>query len=258
MDEPVVLSQPQPNRTPILIASAVSGLVFLFLGFLLGRNLPLKQIVINPTPVPVSTPAPTTTPSSSWKTYQNTANKFEIQYPGDWTSDITSPSYIVLKDQINSLMIADSNSEFMNECMQETKSEPITLGQTKFLKRFFHEINFGQMCTNPDPQSRQIWLIPQDPKYSFGMIFFYKAENRVSSEALYDQILSTFKFLDQAVPNSSSPLSSECDVCGPQSAIHNPDGRQCAPGLECTNQSPGIFSSVYFCIKPGDSIQKCP
>lgn len=42
----------------------------------------------------------------------------------------------------------------------------------------------------------------------------------------------------------TSPLSSECGVCGPQSLVHNIDGRQCAPGFECQNEGDGFVSSA--------------
>ncbi len=55
---------------------------------------------------------------------------------------------------------------------------------------------------------------------------------------------------------SSSPVSQECGMCGPK-GLHNLDGGQCALGLECKNSAEGVISSVYFCVKPEQSIKTC-
>lgn len=56
---------------------------------------------------------------------------------------------------------------------------------------------------------------------------------------------------------SSNVVSQECGVCGPKSPVHNIYGRQCAKGLECKNIGADVVSSVYYCVKPGNSIKTC-
>ena len=58
------------------------------------------------------------------------------------------------------------------------------------------------------------------------------------------------------IPTSDDLISQECGVCGPK-GDHNLYGKECAKGLECTNAAEGIASSVYFCVKPGESIKAC-
>lgn len=53
-----------------------------------------------------------------------------------------------------------------------------------------------------------------------------------------------------------SSYSQECGVCGLK-GLHNVEGKTCAPGLECKNSDGGMVSSVSFCVKPGESIEKC-
>lgn len=82
--------------------------------------------------------------------------------------------------------------------------------------------------------------------------------NRSSSVTSTSQPTTT----PSATPNvSPTPtgvdlISQECGVCGSK-GLHNLDGRQCALGLECKNRSEGVASSVYFCVKPGESIETC-
>lgn len=83
-------------------------------------------------------------------------------------------------------------------------------------------------------------------------------ETRLDIANIFDQILSTFKFLDE------SEYSQECGVCGPK-GLHNPDGLVCAPGLECSDrpfkndsgETVSLGPDEFLCVKPGDSIKKC-
>ena len=56
--------------------------------------------------------------------------------------------------------------------------------------------------------------------------------------------------------NSSNKLSQECGVCGRQ-GLHNPDGKQCTPGLECISSDSEVAISGNLCVKPGNSLKKC-
>lgn len=69
-------------------------------------------------------------------------------------------------------------------------------------------------------------------------------------EQYIDQILSTFRFLDQESGNS---VSQECGICGPQ-GIHNVDGAVCAPGLICKR---GLTTSLSYCVGQDASPANC-
>lgn len=74
-------------------------------------------------------------------------------------------------------------------------------------------------------------------------------------------LLYTKGLLTQRLPitqqESSQIISQECGACGAQ-GLHNPDGAQCAEGLECrSGDNGGLSISGSICVKPNQTIKDC-
>ena len=186
--------QPKPNYLIIVIFSILGIILLASIIFLYFQNQQLKKqaVIQNVSPtIQQSSPTSQIIPpdeTSSWKTYSNA--DFSFKYPPDWTIDgnlITSTS-----PKIKSVIVP-SNSTLMNECMQEVSSQ--TVGNV-FIKKFTR-VTTGAMCTTSDSTPREIWIIPSATKYTPGVIFDYSSTESSQAESIFDQILSTFKFVDK-------------------------------------------------------------
>lgn len=224
---------------------------------------------------PDQTREPTgSTATANWKTYQITNDPatgypdYEIKLPLGWKQ------------------IEHSSNFQGSETFQDSRKEgsiriDILKNSSKSLTGFLAELDKENQTGWEGQPSRQIlktqttkrgtydvvereesWLaagftakvvyIPTNNFVFSIAVFPYNAGGSPLTEALnsFDQILSTFKFLD------SSQTSSECGVCGPK-GLHNVEGKTCASGFECKSSDNGVVSSVGFCVKSGESIQKC-
>jgi len=76
--------------------------------------------------------------------------------------------------------------------MQEMSTE--TKGNL-FIKKF-SRVTTGEMCATSDSTPREIWIMKSPSIYAPGVSYKYSSTEEPQAEAIFDQILSTFKFLD--------------------------------------------------------------
>jgi len=81
----------------------------------------------------------------------------------------------------------------MNECMQITSTETIS----NFAVKKFTRVITGEMCASDDTSPRENWIIPQEDAFSPGISYSYSVNDEVEAKKVFEQILSTFQFIDQ-------------------------------------------------------------
>lgn len=240
---------PKPNHKLIFL---LGGLIILIAGFgtyyLVKSNskLPLKACTMEAKLCPDGSsvgrtgsncdfaPCPTPAdPTANWKTYKDTTLGYSIMYPADWTLN-SNPN------------VAQTN------VINKGRSVSVTWSQ--------HAADQGNaggcasVCNFSAKDGAYNWvLLKQLPQTTDNSGFIIRAstiQDSPSNRAIIDQILSTFKFLDQESDNS---VSQECGVCGAQ-GIHNVNGAVCTPGLICKK---GITTSLSYCVKQDSSTEIC-
>lgn len=189
-------SSPLTKIAVFLLIISILSLAAYFIGtFVSGK----KVISPTPTPTPLSSPSPVAILdlTANWKTYSNAELSFK--YPDTWqmnglTISSSSPGI--------KLSIVSSNSSLMNECMKETFSG---IDGDVFVKAF-SRVATGEMCSTNDSTPREIWIIPSSTKFTPGISFQYSSLESIQAEMVFDQILSTFKFLGASPTPSATPM----------------------------------------------------
>lgn len=195
-DSPCQKGQTQIIVIGILLIALVGAGVFYLGGQTSPKSTPSP--VVSPTPQPISTPSIAKDETKDWKTYTN--NDLEFKYPSNWNISgqvITSTSPKIR------VVIVPKDGTLMNECMQEVSEET---KNTLFVKKF-ERVTTGAMCQSSDPSPREIWVVPSKDAYSPGISYGYSANESAQAEEIFDQILSTFRFLDD-LPEETGPQTS--------------------------------------------------
>ncbi|MEK7499008.1 MAG: hypothetical protein AAB649_00185 [Patescibacteria group bacterium] len=203
---PPVSTPPHTSYVPKLLVVAV---LFLTLG--LGAGFILNKYVSapKPTPAPVVTtsPSPTPDPTANWNIYVDPYRQYSFKYPKTYSLDETARPY--LNRNITWSYENISFSDCRGDCPFIKSSEKTSLGGKAATKISGY---IGSVGGNI-PQSFVAYEIPSGNKYFIFEIealpFMLTGEEyakynqadiqQIKSEDLlvFDQILSTFKFLGQ-------------------------------------------------------------
>jgi len=195
--------------TPILVL-LVLGIVVVVAYLILKPQTPS----LYPSPTPTQTPDPT----DNWKTYTNTKHSYQVRYLSDWevgrissltgnleTADTinfrklsdkppaTSGISIIVIDNPENLtasQICRTRTETNPEpqgllCSDDIKYENVIVNNLKWEKLGENQVSFP-------PSGWIVYSLAKDDK----LFIIY---NWVANESAIDQILSTFKFIDQKV-----------------------------------------------------------
>ena len=210
--------QPKPNYFriiffPVLSVLLVSSIIYLYL-----QNQKLQKQVLNPQVSPaIQVPSPTSKSSSSisilpdgtvnWKTYVDINNNYQLLFPPNWTlDDTTIPEY-------PEIIPSDEGPNNEGRIIITT-----FLPSTKNLSQFMKDTNLSTGRKNSDVYTfiRQIKISGEDGILTkggccglFGQHAFVQHKDRIYQitlkgpidsrqikfQSVFDQILSTFKFL---------------------------------------------------------------
>lgn len=181
------------------------------LGFFIFRNIQNDQTTAETTPTPTTIPTPTPDPTESWKIYTNTKIGFSFKYPEGWTekgpeaandttivyinSDEkfgTGPEqlwYFVWTTAVNKLPDRQYTKGLINNYTSyKTTDEPSRFGA------------LGYFLTKDEKQYIGVFLTP----YNSVKTAAFPSQDKY--EVIFDQILSTFKFIE-ATPSGSPTIS---------------------------------------------------
>ncbi len=165
--------------------------------FLEGYRRPTAYVTASPAP------SPTADPTANWKTYTNSQRKYVLRYPNDWrlqeNAHLDLP-YLVhsldLKDKLGSIQLTvDIYTEMLIKSVPEDKviksEKTIVDGKTATKNR--HN-SFGP--------SLEVIISLDDQ--------IYRITKGLASEVTFDQILSTFRFIEQKLPKCL-PVTQPCN-----------------------------------------------
>lgn len=192
------------QRWLLIIVSFLTFASLAASGWLFYQNLQLQkqisQLQTRPSPSPAATPMPSTDPTADWKTYEGItaySGKFSIKYPSSWELKRSSEKGDILYP------LGDINADIMNY-----KAPYILLGvgghgggcEAKIM-------SFGN---NP---AKYCWgefgglaSFEKDNKSYILEAYYYGNPPNLTNEEyqnIFNQILSTFKFLEQNSPTPS-------------------------------------------------------
>lgn len=198
--------------------------------YLLGKsqnNINVPSTISPPSISPISAPSPTPDPTVNWKTY-NSSCGFAIKYPSDWTAQkyfiqdsndsclyITAPDYQSSLDTRKGLYLSASRT------IMGSKTKNITI---KSLDDYIAmEENISEPPTQVKNKQNKIYGLYQGKQFELGLFelqteFIFTQNNYIYSVAWptnysgayknsLDQILSTFKFLDEPQQSNSTSNS---------------------------------------------------
>ncbi|MEK7163998.1 MAG: hypothetical protein AAB768_02535 [Patescibacteria group bacterium] len=213
---PVSVITPKPkSKVPLII---VGGIIIFSLGIALGlffgKNL-YSQPAIEPTPTPIAKATPTPNPTANWKTYINKNLGVIFKYPNSWVITETDMYVVVLKDpDMRTVIGACPGYSF-----SVSKYDPL-LNYSRFDRVTKSELN-GEptvIWENDDSKCKEKVILINDlpsslvkPKYIISFM-----SNNPDGKKVVDQILATFKFIDQKEM-----------VCGGIAGVICPDGYNC-------------------------------
>jgi hypothetical protein len=201
----------------------VGGLVFA--GYQLGKRKTQPILQLIPTPTAVATPTPDST--ADWKIYTNTKYRFSLKYPPDWGKGYDAP--LDEENRIRRVRYVLSTKDRAHWLGGPPRGYLLAQGAELFIEIFTTiqaEEAMGAEVLISDKKAQQVkkitiadsvpaikYTLP--PSYLsetptevdfikdgllYRLTFFYSKDYRERSqegpESVFDQILSTFKFLD--------------------------------------------------------------
>mgnify|MGYP001593933360 CR=1 FL=1 len=204
---PVINEQRKSPILPVILTVLLVILVSVS-GFLAYQNHQLQQKIAQtsatlsffPTIAPTAVPTVVTGQTVGWKTFNR--NGMLFKYPQEWVIN-TSSDIISSRVPPITLVAVPKDRTLMNECMDMISTSMVS----DVVVKKFARVSAGEMCTTDDTSSRQIWVVESEDSYSPGLFYQYSAQDSVSAEKIFDQILSTFKFLDKPSPTTSAQIN---------------------------------------------------
>ncbi len=198
---PLVQPAPEVATSPELPKSKIwlwvlGGVLLLAVGtvggIFLGKQIYSKPApTLSPTPLPGVIVEPPFSPRpSNLKTYQN--SEFSFKYPASWVLD-TNGKKVSSSDPEITLWVFSSNDPMYNECMKLDSTKILGI----LLVKTFSRVTTAEACNGGDTTLREKWIVKSNGEgYAPGIQFIYKSSQQDEAEKTFDQILSTFRFLE--------------------------------------------------------------
>lgn len=193
--------------TVILLLAIVGG------AYLLGTKNNNSKTVSQITPTATATPTPTSDPTANWKTYTNPKYGYSIKYPADWIEQVKCRGGIAVDDYIcfkspdftedqqpnitsGGLITIDGNSQgssftagsIDNFCQSRPLVTILECTQIKV-------DNISAIKRVGNDQYEDIGII-KNGKFIISIRVEYTTSSKTQILKQFDQILSTFKFIN--------------------------------------------------------------
>lgn len=156
---------------------------------------------------------------ANWKTYTNQKHQISFKYPLEWNPIPNQPA-LILGPKEERLSFNEDGS-LMNECMEDTSVSEVNIANTIFTKKTFKGIKFGAACAGDALGKKEVWIQPKSKQ--FGLQFEYLDSNAQEAEKIFNQILSTFKFLsneNQGIISGKISIGPLCPVEPCQNSVN--------------------------------------
>ncbi len=195
-------------KKPYLMILCAFILVFLssLATYLIVKSSSTNPALLDPASPAVQispTPSATADPTAGWKTYTNTKYKFSIKYPNNWEYlEVPTPTYLTETDQVwlgSSVFPPPQTGARTDIAIIFTKNDPSSAWQEKYFNNYkYSSYQLENVAgtkisgTSKEGLSQELIVIAK-----IGESYVQILSNQ-SPESLkyFDQILSTFKFID--------------------------------------------------------------
>ncbi len=210
---------PASHRFPIsLFLALIAFILLLSTGFLAYQNMKLQKQILALKTTPSPTPTPILDETANWKTYTNQKYGYLVKYPPDWKYTETDdpglgdgplsyttfiPTNIPPKDSQTFTIIIDRKNwtEYKKGAVSIGGFKPFNFNGTNAL--IFDQPGYDKQISFNSPSQNTI-------------IIGYSGDLGEKNMKITDQILSTFKFLDEP-----SKCLTVVDSCNPQSCDYD-------------------------------------
>jgi len=176
----------------LLIATCLAGLFYFQIQKL---SKELSQYQIQPSPTPTATPDPT----ADWKTYTNTVYRYSLKHPQNWKTEALAAGSQGKEALENStglnIIEADSVKDYPDTTIQVFDLEPTYLEEgTKTTM----VVNGIEMIKRETKQETNLYTQVYTMKVFNGKFLeiLFRYNPTAQTLGVFDQILSTFKFLE--------------------------------------------------------------
>ena len=192
----------KPNRTPMMVMAIVTVLSLLLSGYLVFQNNQLKQTTSSAkqTPLPVSSATPLAV--ANWSLYSFSDFGFSFSYPeGASVEEENRIDGLVTIVSINTATMTIKPKQlgigFENPDLEITQSPLFINGQQLQLANT--KIKKTTIFNTVEKTTSYMIIVPYPDQKSYSIMVTYEFSNGVVddiSNNLFDQILSTFEFLE--------------------------------------------------------------
>ena len=210
---------------PNVIHWAMAGVAILAVGIAIGLLMGKYIYTPKPTPSPIvsASPTPTSDPTANWKTYRNETAGYSLKYPADMLVFCNYPNTKGLR-----LWQAPFDCPNGNDIFYEIAVIENLPGEYKEYKKpsSARQINIDGMKAT---EKTYVYENTDGPLQSLGQsteilidnngytIQIQLLGNSLDKKNLFDQILSTFKFLEQTTLIPADLQTQVAGVCAPVS-----------------------------------------
>jgi hypothetical protein len=213
---PVVKKGASPVLTAILGLVIVGGIAFA--GLTLWQQGLLGGFLAKPTPTPTLAPEPTLTPdpTASWEKYVDAKYGFEFKYPSDWqykeanyTGYLSSVIFEPKVNGMGELTVYVDKDKYLGTTMNGKRVTCLEAAELWEKEGYLtKDIQVGNLeakrVSLPGGQNpaQDLVCLESGKAYEFQFI----PNTRSATNSIFDQILSTFKFLDKESGGSTTEV----------------------------------------------------
>lgn len=193
------------DNSAIMILSILLLIFCLIAGFFAYKtqNLVKEITKLKSIPTPIVTATPTPDPTADWKTYEYTEQNFLVKYPPTWIA-----KEIYIEGPVGGIKLYDSSTtgDKLGDSMvihrsksgiYSTNEKNVKFNDISFYAKEVQKDNFVSLDYQTESNDEGYILVTADYKES-------------SKKDAFNQILSTFKFIEPVA--SSSPLPVACTM----------------------------------------------
>jgi hypothetical protein len=215
--------QPQKTKKPLALMIVIHLIAVAVIGYFIYQNMQLKKQISQPQSTPIAsvtpTALPTTDPTANWKTYNSPENTFSFKYPSSLQLKVFDSNSLIL-----------TVNDGPNKSYHEFRVNQYSVPNGKTLYQFIYEggvgDNYGKSYLDGNKVSLtfkdvsqgslyKIWEPSEWPSGNGTLIKFIQNNNLLiwfslepynpggtpipyesENVAIYNQILSTFKFTE--------------------------------------------------------------
>jgi len=205
--QPIIVNPNKQNKRLIIIVLLITVLLLCggVFAIYINNNIIKNEKIVSSSPFPtqsITNLTPTPNPTAGWKTYLNNTYSYDCQYPYSWSVMDINPYYVRFtsssnnppKDPFITIQVQE-NKKLLDIRSWHKETYPSYLFDTLSLKDGEFINHKALIFEDKIDGSRVIWFEYGNQVYSVSLTYSGNPKSTEINE-IYNQILSTFKFID--------------------------------------------------------------